>query len=220
MTSTPAAAPSLDLRGTTITTHIAFRAHEALAGLEEGGRVELTTDALPAIDSDIRAWCRTAGHRLVEATAPDGGPQRFVIERGRRTGPVGKLAVVISNDGLLELLSPLAFSLAAALEGQRVAIYFQGPAVRVLARGFTARLRGLGRPFSRFPRRGLAAAGHVAPDEKVRQLLTLGATIYVCGPSLEHYRVATADLAFEDVTISAYLTFMEQMCDASVHIYS
>ena len=24
----------------------------------------MRTDALPAVDSDIRAWCRTAGHEL------------------------------------------------------------------------------------------------------------------------------------------------------------
>ena len=32
-----------------------------------GTRVEVVTDRLPAIDSDLRAWCRATGHRLVEA---------------------------------------------------------------------------------------------------------------------------------------------------------
>ena len=43
--------------------------------------------------------------------------------------------MVISNPDLEELLSPLGFALAAALEGIEVRLYVQGPAVRILGRG-------------------------------------------------------------------------------------
>ena len=47
-----------------------------------------------------------------------------------KTPPVNtqgkKVAMVISNSGLEELLSPLGFALGAALEGMEVHMYFQG----------------------------------------------------------------------------------------------
>jgi predicted peroxiredoxin len=121
---------------------------------------------------------------------------------------------------LFELLAPLGFALAAALEGHDVSLYFQGPAVRVLTIGYVAKMHGLGRPFSRFPRAGLDKVGHIPPQAKLRQLQLLGAHIYACGPSMDHFKVAEADLAFDDVIVAEYLTFMEQMDQADIHVYS
>jgi hypothetical protein len=42
--------------------------------------------------------------------------------------------VVVSDPGLEELLSSLGFALAAPLEGAQVSLYFQGLAVRALAK--------------------------------------------------------------------------------------
>lgn len=209
---------SLDLRGKTITTYILFAVHQALAALEVGDRVEILTDGYPAVATDIRAWSRATGNALVDEGS-DGKGRRFVIEKGPPRRSAHQLAAIISDDGLLELLSPLGFALAAGLEGHAVSLYFQGPAVRVLARGYVARMHGLGRPFSRFPRRSLAAAGHEAPPEKIEQLQALGARIFACGPSMEHFRVDPRDLAFDDVTICEYPTFMEQMDSADMHLF-
>jgi predicted peroxiredoxin len=88
----------------------------------------------------------------------------------------------------------------------------------VLTKGFQARLRGLSRPFSRFARGGLAKAGHYPPQEKLRQLQELGARLYVCGGSMEHFKVSKEELAFDDVTIAACLTFVEVMNDSDVQI--
>jgi predicted peroxiredoxin len=98
-------------------------------------------------------------------------------------------------------------------------LYFQGPAVRVLAKGFTEKLRGWRRPFSRFARAGLAKTGHVPAAEKIRQLQALGARLYVCGPSMQHFRMKQADIAFSDVTIAEYLTFTEAMTSADIHLF-
>lgn len=208
----------LDLRGKTITTFILYEAHHALKDASVGDRIELVTDAFPAIDPDIAAWCRATGNPLVDVVA-DGEIRRYVIEAGpaRRSGH--KLAAVISDDGLFELLSPLGFALAAALEGDDVSLYFLGPAVRVLEQGFTANMHGPGRPFSRFPRSGLAKVGHIPPQQKLGQLQELGAQLYACGPSMDHYKVDPGDLAFDDVIVSEYLTFMEQMHSADIHLY-
>jgi TusA-related sulfurtransferase/predicted peroxiredoxin len=208
---------SLDLTDKTIATYVLYEVHEALAACAEGERIEAITDARPAIDNDLHAWSRATGNSLVEVTE-HGKTRRYVIEKGPPHHSDHKLAAIISDDGLFELLSPLGFALAAALEGHDVSLYFQGPAVRVLAPGYRARMHGLGRPFSRFPRDSLAKAGHLPPQDKLRQLQHLGAQLFACGPSMEHYKVDPTDLAFSDVTIAAYLTFMEQMDSADIHL--
>lgn len=208
----------LDLRGKTITTFILFKVHEAFVGMEEGDQLEITTDAFPAIGVDVRTWCRASGHRLL-AHVENERDQRFTIEKGAPQTSAHKLAAVISDDGLFELLSPLGFALAAALEGHQVSLFFQGPAVHVLARSYRAQMHGIGRVFSRFPRLGLEKAGHLSPQDKIRQLQQLGARIYACGPSMDHYKVPPPQLAFDDVTVAEYLTFTEQMAEADIHLY-
>ena len=164
-----AAATTLDVRGKTITTYIIYQVHTALARLAIGDRIEVLTDADPEIEADISAWCRMTGHVFVDVN-PEGTASRFIVEKGKHDGPTRKLAMVISDDGLLELLSPLGFALASALEGMDVSLYFQGPAIRVLTEAYKPRMHGMGRPFSRFPRAGLEKAGHLPPHEKIRQL--------------------------------------------------
>ena len=209
-------AVELDLRGKTIPTYLLYEIHAAMADLEVGDRVEAVTDPHPAIDSDLRAWCRTTANPLVDVV--DGKTRRFVIEKGPPHDSAHKLASIISDDGLFELLGPLGFALAAALEGHEVVLYLQGPAVRILGKGFTAKMHGLGRPFSRFPRDGLKKIGHLPPEQKIAQLQELGARIYACGPSMDHYKVDPDDLAFPNVTVAAYSTFMEQMDSADIHL--
>ncbi|MDH3731843.1 MAG: DsrE family protein, partial [Acidimicrobiia bacterium] len=159
------------------------------------------------------------GQTLDAGSVTEGG-RRFLIEKGTPTAKDTRLAIVVSSDGLEELQSPLAFALAAAVEGIAVHLYVQGPAVRVLSNGFRPSLRGWARPFSRFAASGLAKTGHVPAQEKLRQLRDLGATIYLCGPSMQHFKVATGDLILADLPMVEYLTFMAGMEDADIHIYS
>lgn len=207
----------LELTGKTITTFVAFDAWRELQQLDRGEVLEVVTDAFEPFEADIPAWCAETGHRLLNWERRADG-LHFLIEKGEDQVSGGSLAMVISDPGLLELLSPLAFSLAAALEGVQVHLYFQGPAVRVLARGFRARLRGLGRPFTRFAQRGLTGTGHIPPQDKLRQLRTLGARFYACGGSMQHYKVAKENLIFDDVPIVEYLTFMSVMKTADIQL--
>jgi predicted peroxiredoxin/TusA-related sulfurtransferase len=209
---------SLDMRGKTITTFIAYETLRQLADLADGESLELVTDASEEMDNDLRAWCRTREQELTAAGRTDGSQQYLITKRPLR--PSGKrYAAVISDAGLEELLSPLAFALAAALEGSDVSLYFQGPAVRVLANGFTERLHGPGRPFSRIARAGLARAGHIPAQEKLRQLQALGGHLYACAGSMRHFKVAKTDLAFNDVIVAEYLTFMETMARADINVF-
>ena len=218
-TSGPRGKRTVEVRGRTITTAIVSSVHDVLTELQPGDEVEVLTDAFPAIVPDLEAWCRASGNEYV-GLAEEGDGWRIRLRKGMPRRNEQRVAVVVSDDGLEELLSPLGFALAASQGGAQVALYLQGPAVHLLAPGFRARLRGFARPFSHFARRGLEKTGHVAPTEKLRQLQTLGARLYACGPSLEHFKVDATRLAFDDVVVCEYLTFMEVMQQADVQLYA
>jgi predicted peroxiredoxin/TusA-related sulfurtransferase len=209
---------SIDMRGKKITTFILYDAVMKLREMNEGDVLEIVTEAFEPIQSDIRAWCRMTRHRLVDLEkAP--GQERYYVQKGALKEEDRKLALVISDAGLEELISPLGFALGAALGGIEVYVYFQGPAVKVLKKGFKEALRGISKPFSRFARKGLAQIGHIPPQDKLRQLRELGASFYVCAPSMEHFGVEKDELIFDDAIVSEYLTFMEVMDKADIHIF-
>ena len=144
---------SIDVRGRTISTFVVGEALSRLSGMNEGDVLEIVSEPFSAIDSDIAAWCRITGHGLIDADRRADRHVFHVQKAATSPGDRQTFALVVSDAGLEEMLSPLAFALAAALSGDRVHIYFQGPAVRVLKRGFREKLGGLMRPFSAFARR-------------------------------------------------------------------
>lgn len=208
----------VDGRGTTITTFVVFDATAELATMSVGDVLEIVTDDFAPFEADLTAWCVAAGHGLLSRTRSD-GQLVFRIEKGVAPVKTTTLAMVISTDGLEELLSPLGFALAAALEGIEVNLYLQGPAVRVLQRGFQPKLRGWGRPFSRFAAAGMAKSGHIPAQEKLAQLRELGAHLFVCGGSLPHFKVDPSDFIFPDLPVVEYLTFMAVMERADIQLY-
>ena len=170
----PPRMPRVDLSGLSITTAIAFELHRALEQLDAGDAIEVDIGTEPALLPDLQAWGRAAGHEL-EVVTTEPTSQRLLVRKGRAAERDKHVAIVVSEGGLEELLSPLGFALAAALEGARVSVYIQGPAVRVLRPGYRPMLPWPMRPFSRFARQGLAKAGHPSAIVKLRQLQTLGA---------------------------------------------
>lgn len=209
----------VNVRGKSITTFIAFEAARALAELESGEVLELVADSNDAIRGDLSAWCRATGHHLDDVVTED-GVDRLLIRKAAEARAGGKMAFVVSDAGLEELLSPLGFALAGALEGSDVHLYFQGPAVRVLGSRFTPHLKGWWRrAFSPFARRGMEKAGHIHPHAKLRQLKELGAHLYACYPSMQRFKVSRDDLLFPDVEVVEYLTFIDVMAEADVQIY-
>jgi TusA-related sulfurtransferase len=135
-----AVATEVDGRGRSISTAILYDVVTALRDLGPGMEVSVRTDPLPAVDSDLRAWCQGTGNELL-AVDQRAGERSYLIRKAGAPRARPPWALVLSDPGLEELLSPLGFSLAAALAGSRVAIYFQGPAARVPTRGFRERLK-------------------------------------------------------------------------------
>lgn len=215
---TVTASKVLDGTGKSITTFVVFDAATALEAMDEGEVLELLTDDFDPFRADVAAWCRATGHALL-STEQTGTGLRFRIEKRPSPKKETALAMVISTDGLEELLSPLGFALGAALEGITVHLYFQGPAVRVLTKGFRPKLKGWARPFSRFAAAGMAKAGHIPAQDKLQQLRSLGAHIYVCGGSLQPFKVTREDFIFDGLPIVEYLTFMSIMEEADIQLY-
>ncbi|NNF68618.1 MAG: hypothetical protein HKN01_02515 [Acidimicrobiia bacterium] len=216
--SLPAPVRTLDARGIQISTHVLFDVVEAFGSLNIGDVLEVVCDDFTALDTDIRSWSTVTGHPLIDAE-PMSGAIRYLIRKAECAPTVHRMAAVISSDELTELLSPLGFALAAALEGLEVAVFFQGPGVRVLERGFEPHLKGWRRVFSGAARRGLEKSGHDHPQEKVRELLELGGKVYACGPSLERFHILEDMLAFDDVVIGEYVTFVNELDGADITMY-
>ena len=209
---------TLDRRGKTISTFVIYEALPTLEAMYEGDVLELFTDDYEPLRRDITTWCEVTGHVLLE-TEPTAVGRRFLIEKRTPKTKDTSLAMILSPDGLEELLSPLGFALAAALEGIAVSIYMQGPAVRVLSKSYRPRLKGWARPFSRFAASQMTASGHIPAQEKLTQLRSLGGEIYLCGPSMQAFKVGPEDLIFDDVPMVEYLTFMSIMEDADIQLF-
>ncbi|MDH3730159.1 MAG: DsrE family protein [Acidimicrobiia bacterium] len=208
----------IDRRGKTISTFVAFDVATEIRAMREGEVLEVLTDDTELLERDIAAWCDTTGNRMLSSEATSEG-RRFRIEKGHGVDIDKSLAMIISVDGLEELLSPLGFALGAALEGVDVHLYFQGPAVHVLAKGFRPKLGGWGRPFSRFAAASMTKTGHIPAQDKLRQIRSLGGKFYVCGGSMDHFKVDREDLIFDDLPVIAYLTFTPIMAEADVQLY-
>lgn len=209
---------SIDMRGKTITPFIVYYIVKNLNDMQKGEILEVNTDKFEAIENDIGAWSRMTGFPL-EGTETGDAYQRYYIRNVGNQKTEKKLAMIISDPGLEMLLSPLGLALSAALSGQEVYLYFQGPAVKVLKKGFKAKLSGIQRPFSAWARNGMAKAGHLPPQEKLHQLKELGTHFYICGGSMDPFGVKKSDLIFDDVTIAEYLTFLEIMENADIQIF-
>ena len=209
---------ALDLRGLTITTAIVGAAQERLDALPDGQGVDLLVESRPGIMPDLEAWSRATGHRVTPMADTERGRHIRVTKETVKTNG-HKVAMVVSRDGLLELLSPLGFALAAAQGGAVVSVYLQGPAVHVLRPGFAPTLPWPMRPFTRFARPRIEASGHVAAIDKLRQLQRLGGRVYACAPSMDRFGVDLRDLSLPDVTVCEYLTFMEVMEQSDVQLY-
>jgi len=209
---------SLDIRGKTITTYIAYQVEKNLSKMQQNQILEVITDRYPAIESDLRAWSRQRGYPLLEVEKKEGF-ERYYFQKTATIKNDTKVAIIVSDDGLTTTLSPLGFSLAATLQGADVHIYVQGPAVKMLEKGFKASLPGWQKPFSYFARKQLNEIGHNPPQEKLQQLHELGAHLYLCAPSLDYFGVDHNKLIFNNIPVIEYLTFMEIASDADVQFF-
>lgn len=208
----------LDFTGKKISVFILNEVIKKLNESFNGGGVHLKVDHYEAIDNDLNAWSRITGTQL-ELLNSEADFKLYKIHNKQEQLRSGKMAMILSNQGLEELLSPLGFVWAAAVSGMDVHIYFQGPAVRILKKRFVEKLNGFNSIFSGFARKGLRTIGHIPPQDKILELKELGAKFYLCQPSMDHFKVLKSDLIFEDVILAEYVTFLEVLKDADIRFF-
>jgi len=174
-------ARTIDIRGKTISTYPLYETARNMKELDEGAVLQVIVENFPALIADYQAWSRMTGNPIVEMTE-HGNYYIIYIEKRKIDARAGRMSLVLSSDGMLDVLSPLGFALSAALSGTEVSIYFQGPGVHLLKRGFKEKLPGIQAPFSSIARKGLNDLGHVPPQEKIAELIELGAGYLSCCP--------------------------------------
>lgn len=206
----------IDERGKVVVTYIMFDAAIKLKSLQMGDTIEIVTDPLIALDNDIRAWCRLSGNILIDTDRTE-QYQRFYIQKGESHSPKKKLFIVLSEAELGKLITPPSIAMAALLSGSEVNLFFQGPATKVLQKGFRESLGGLESIFSVFARKELRKYGHVSPQEKLRQIKELGGKFYICGGSTRYYN--PKKLIFDDIKTVEYFTVYELCSQNDIVMY-
>ncbi len=209
---------SIDAKGKIVTPFILYKVVKAFDTIELGNSIEIHTDIFEGIENDIKSWCQMTGNTLLLSEQKEGF-HKYLIRKEKVKENDKQLTMVISNSGFEELLSPLGFALSAALSGIDVTIYFQGPAVRVLKKGFKEKLQGFNRIFSGFARKGAVKTGHIAAQDKLRQLKELGAKFLICHASMDYFKVSKGDLIFEDIVLAEYFTLIKAMGNSNIQVF-
>jgi predicted peroxiredoxin len=209
---------TLDFAGKKITAFIVYNVAEYFIIKQPGEKVIVKTENYKAIENDLEAWSRMTGYqvRIVERK---NNCTIYEFIKGQKINKDKKFAIVISENGLEQLLSPLGLAISCGLSGYNVNIYFQGPAVKVLTKGFKEKLPGFNSIFSGFARSGLEKIGHVPAQQKLKVLQELGAKFYVCQPSMEHFGAREKDFAFDNLILCEYLTFLEVYNTADLKLF-
>ena len=217
-------ASTLDLRGgKVISAFILVQVVETLLQLKPGQSIDLATDAFEGLHADLLAWGRLTGHHVVQEEVNDTDYYRYKITKRdavEESRDKKHLAIIVSQDGLEDLISPLGFALSGICSGMNVSLYFQGPGVHALHKHFKGRLSGWQAPFSGIARKKMAETGHEPPTKKLEQLHRLGAKLYACHPSLQVFGVPLEQTLFpDDIVLCEYATFLEVMQGATIKLY-
>lgn len=200
---------TIDFSGKKISTYIVFKISEKFEMLKVDESIRIKTDNYKAIQTDLSAWGNMTGNKVI-LTDSNIDILTFEITKTSEMNGNGKsLSLILSDKGLEELLSPLGFAVTSALCGYQVNIYFQGPAVKVLEKGFKEKLKGFNSIFSGFARNGLSNIGHSPAQDKLRILEKNGAKFYVCQPSMDHFKLKEQNIVFSNIAICEYFTFLE-----------
>ena len=207
-----------DFSNKKISAYILNNVVQKLKQIKIGDNIQIKIDNYKAIDNDLEAWSRLT-KKKIELIESKTDYKIYRIEKTNDFQIDKKFAIIISDKGLEELLSPLGFAWIAAVSGMEVHIYFQGPAVKVLKKGFKEKLKGLSSIFSGFARNGLKKIGHLPPQDKLIELKKLGAKFYLCQPSMDHFKVRETDLIFDNIIIAEYGTFIEVLSEADIKFF-
>jgi predicted peroxiredoxin len=177
--------------------------------------LDFKVDKHDAIDNDLATWSQISGNKLIliERTELH---QTYRVVKKKESLSGKRLALMVSEEGKEELISPIGLAWAAALSGMDVDIYFQGPAVKVLDRGYEESFNRSDKIFNGAARNGLDEIGHISTREKIEELHRLGARFYVCEPSMNYFKIKRSRLFLTEITMTEHQIFMQIVADADI----
>jgi TusA-related sulfurtransferase len=159
----------------------------ALRGVDNGARIELVTANSSEIASEIKTFCETTGHVLVEHTIE---PERihFVIEKGEpREGEPERFVVICSSAKADSLIRSLETALMFRLTGHDSHLVLSGQAVVVLETDFDVVRDGGGRLFGKLALAEEAKRGYLMPEQLLVECEREGIVIHADGPSFDRF---------------------------------
>jgi predicted peroxiredoxin/TusA-related sulfurtransferase len=187
--------------------------------------VELIMKNDKGILHDIATWCKATGNELISSEPGEEGEVRCLVQKGELTGGREKkksMTVVISTANLEKVAYPFDRALGAAVLGMEVNVIFEGAGVRLLKRGYRSKLTGFwGGCFTGAVENAMKKEiGWPLPGDAIEILEELGAKFYICGPSLERYRVREEELIVRDFVTGATLTWVKLLAESDVNVFS
>lgn len=212
----------VDVRGTWKPYRIAYEIIKAFRPLEGGSVLEVITKDDKGLLTDIGTWCEATGHELISSERRPEGELRVLIRKGEAKRNDRTMTVILSTANLEHAIYPLDKALAGAVLGMNVNVVFEGAGVRLLRRGYRARLSGVvGSLFTPMVERVMKERiGWPLPQESVRMLEDLGARFYLCGPSMVGYRVREDQLMVRNQTLGAVVTWADLLARSDVQVLS
>lgn len=218
----PEVARKVDAEQTWKPYRVIYEVIRALREVETGSVVEVTTRDDEGLLNDLRTWCEAKGHDLVASERGAGDTQCSIVRKGEPQTNDRRMTVVISTAGLEHVVYPLDKALAGSVLGMEVNVVFEGAGVRLLKRGYQARLSGIiGRVFTPMVERVMKKQiGWPLPSESIRILEDLGARFYACGPSMFGYGVRKEELMVESCTIAAVVTWADLLGRSDIQVFS
>jgi len=201
---------------------VMYEVIKALRELESGSILEVTTRGDEGLLNDLRTWSEVTGHTLIASQRQADDTARSLIRKGEPQSNDHRMTVVISTASLEHVVYPLDKALAGSVLGMEVNVVFEGACVRLLQRGYRAKLSGVvGRIFTPMVERVMKREiGWPLPQASILILEDLGAHFYACGPSMFGYGVRKEELMVEPCTIAAVVTWADLLSRSDIQVFS
>jgi predicted peroxiredoxin len=211
----------VDARHTFKSYQAAYSVIQQLSRRDAEAVVELLIKNDKGMLKDIATWCSTTGYQLICSEPGEEGEMRCLIQKGERKRNDKVMTVVISTASLEEVAYPFDRAIGGAVLGMRVNICFEGAGVRLLKRGYRAKVSGFWKVFTAWTEDAMKKnTGWPLPYDAIGILEELGAEFYVCGPSMVAFGVREEELVVKNHTLGGTMTWVDLLAKSNVSVFS
>ncbi|EKD12766.1 uncharacterized protein L3040_006918 [Drepanopeziza brunnea f. sp. 'multigermtubi'] len=195
-----------------------------LASLNPEDIAELVIRNNKGLFRDVCIWCERTGNDMIASEhANDNLDVHCLIQKGEGMSLSGrrKMVVVVGTAELEKAVGVLEKALGGAVMGMEVLIWFEGSGVRIVREGYRPLVGGVfGRLWTRAVEGCLRKMGRPLPREAINILEELGASFFVCGPSLERFGVREEELSVKNFELGSIVMLVDMLDKADVALFS